>query len=379
MATELDDFRTSVRKLVESEIEPRIDDWEAAGFFDAHELFPKLGDKGLLGLGYSANDGGENAPMEYQMVLSEELGRGNALGVSMAINVQMHMATPSLARFGTPEQKEKYLRPALRGDQVAAIAVTEPDAGSDVAQLRTKAHRDGDDWVISGSKTFITNGTQADWYCMLVRTGDEGGYRGMSQIIVPAGLDGFEVARKLDKLGNRASDTAELRLQDVRVPVENTIGQAGRGFQQQMQQFIIERLSACFSTVGACRWALEKTQEYLRSRTTFRQPIAARQYPVFRLTEAMAQVELLEALNEKMCRLYDKGEDITRQATVGKLTAGRLIREVADLAVQFHGGMGYMEENWTSRFYRDARLSSIGGGADEVMLQVLARMDGYEV
>jgi citronellyl-CoA dehydrogenase len=374
---ELREFRASVRAFCDREIVPRMDDWEAAGVFDAHELFPKLAAQGFLGLSHSAADGGEDAPMDYQRVFAEELAKGNTAGVSMAINVQMHMATPSLARFGSPELKETYLRPALEGRSVAAIAVTEPGAGSDVATLATKARREGDEWVISGSKVFITNGTQADWFCMLVRTSDEGGYRGMSQIIVPSGLEGFEVARTLDKLGNRSSDTVELRLDDVRVPVSNTIGEIGRGFQQQMQQFVVERLSVCFTSVGAGEWALEKTREYMRTREVFGSPLAARQYPVFRLTELSAQLELLRALNERMCRRYDAGEDITREATVGKLTAGRLIRDIADAAMQIHGGLGYMEENWTSRFLRDVRLSSIGGGADEVMLQVLARLDGF--
>jgi citronellyl-CoA dehydrogenase len=378
-STELDQFRASVRAFCDKEIVPRMNEWEDAGIFDAHELFPKLAAQGFLGLSHTVEDGGEGAPMEYQMVFAEELGKGNTAGVSMAINVQMHMATPSLARFGSPELKDRYLRPALEGKQVAAIAVTEPGAGSDVATLSTKARREGDEWVINGGKIFITNGSQADWFCMLVRTSDEGGYRGMSQIVVPSGLPGFTVARTLDKLGNRSSDTVELHLDEVRVPVANTIGEVGRGFQQQMQQFVVERLSACFTAVGAGQWALAKTREHMENRETFGSPLAARQYPVFQLTELSAQLELLRSHNEKMCRLYDAGEDITREATVGKLAAGRLMRGLADTALQVHGGMGYMEENWTSRFLRDVRLSSIGGGADEVMLQVLARMDGYPV
>lgn len=379
MTSEIDQFRAMVRSVVDTEITPHIERWEAEGTFPAHELFPKLAAHGLLGLSFAQEDGGEGAPLEYQMVLSEELGRGNAAGIAMAINVQMHMATPSLAQFGSAELKQRYLGPAIRGEHVAAIAVTEPDAGSDVAGLSTRAVRDGDDWLITGAKTFITNATQADWFCMLVRTGDEGGYKGMSQIIVPAGLPGFEIVRKLDKLGNRSSDTAELRLDNVRVPVSNTIGEIGRGFQQQMGQFIIERLSACFSIVGGTEWALAKTRDYLRVREVFGAPLATRQYPVFKLAELTADVELLKAMNEKMCRMLNAGEDITREATVGKLHAGRTYRNVADAAMQFHGGLGYMEDSWTARFYRDARLSSIGGGADEVMLQVLARMDGYRV
>lgn len=376
---DLQQFRASARAVIEREIGAHIDEWEANGSFDAHALFPKLAEHGFLGLGYSVEDGGEGASMDYQRVFSEELGKVNAAGVSMAINVQMHMATPSLAQFGTKEQKDKFLRPAIDGTAVAAIAVTEPGAGSDVANIATRADRDGDDWVISGSKIFITNGAQADWFCMLVRTSDEGGYKGMSQIIVPSDTPGFEVVRTLDKLGNRSSDTVELRLENARVPVENTIGEIGRGFQQQMQQFVIERLSACFTGVGAAEWALAKTREYLQTREVFGQPLAVRQYPVFRLTELSADLEMLRTLNASMCARLDAGEDITREATVGKLASGRLMRGVADAAMQFHGGMGYMEENWTSRFYRDVRLSSIGGGADEVMLQVLARLDGYKL
>lgn len=379
MTTEIEQFRASVRSVIAREILPNIDRWEREGFFDAHELFPKLAQQGLLGLPFAEADGGGAAPMFYQMALAEELARNNFSGVALAINVQMHMATPSLARHGTQELKERFLRPAIEGRHVAAIAVTEPDAGSDVAGITARATRDGDDWLISGTKTFITNGAQADWYCMLLRTSEEGDYRGMSQIIVPRETAGFEVVRTLDKLGNRSSDTAELRLENVRVPVSNTIGEIGRGFQQQMQQFVTERVSSSFSTVGACAWALGKTREYLELRHVFHSPLAERQYPVFQLTELSAEVDLLRALNEKMCRMFEEGKDITREATVAKLTAGRLGRKVADTVMQFHGGLGYLEENWTGRFYRDIRLTSIGAGADEVMLQVLARLDGFDV
>jgi len=254
--------------------------------------------------------------------------------------------------------------------------VTEPDTGSDVARLRTRARRDGDDWVITGRKMYITNGAQADWVCVLVRTSDEGGHRGMSQVIVPTDSPGFSVSRTLDKLGNRSSDTAELVLDEVRVPVANTIGEIGRGFQQQMQQFVVERMFAAYGAVGQCDKALELTRKYVLDRRVFGEPLASKQYVAFRLAELQAQVDLLRSHNRETCEARTAGEDITRMATVAKLTAGRLIREVADVCLQFHGGMGYVEETWTSRFFRDSRLVSIGGGADEVMLQVLARLDG---
>lgn len=373
------EFRTLVRNVVQKELEPHVDQWEADGFFDAHDLFPKLAEYGLLGLNYDPEYGGQGVDFSYARIAAEELAKCSSAGVSMAIGVQNHMATPSLHDFGTEEQKEEFLAPALAGEHVAAIAVTEPGAGSDVAGIRTKATREDDHWVISGEKTFITNGTQADWYCMLVRTGDEGGYRGMSQILVPRETPGFEVSRKLRKLGNHASDTAELRLDNVRVPVANTIGEIGRGFQQQMSQFIIERYYAMCSAVGTCEDALERTRDYMRSREVFGRPLSDRQYLVFQLTELAAEVEMLKALNAQVSQLLEQGEDVTRLVTVGKLKSSRLSKDVADFVVQAHGGMGYMEENWTARFFRDKRLASIGGGADEVMLQVLAQMDGMTV
>jgi citronellyl-CoA dehydrogenase len=369
-------LRASIHSVIDAEINPHVADWEREGRFPAHELFPKLGALGLLGLEYSPEDGGGGADHSFTMVACEALGRVDAAGVAMAINVQANMATPSLAQYGTPELRQQYLRPAIAGTAVAAIGVTEPDTGSDVARLRTRAVRDGDDWVITGRKLYITNGAQADWVCLLARTSDEGGYRGMSQIVVPTSTPGFSVSRTLDKLGNRSSDTAELALDEVRVPVANTIGEVGRGFQQQMQQFVIERMTAAYSIVGQCERALERTRAYLHERTTFGAPLATRQYVAFRMTELAAQLELVRSHNHQTVEAHLAGDDVTRMVSIAKLASGRLIREVADLCLQFHGGMGYMEETWTARFFRDARLASVGGGADEVMLQVIARLDG---
>ena len=370
-------FRATVRDVVEREIAPYVDEWERAGTFPAHELFGKLGALGMLGLEYDPAYGGQGADHLYSVVLCEELSRSGCGGVPMAIGVQTMMATPSLAMFGTHELKQRYLTPAIAGTAVASIAVTEADAGSDVSAIRTRAVRDGDEWVINGSKLYITNGTQADWLCLLARTSDDGGYRGMSQIIVPTDSPGFAVSRKLDKLGQRSSDTAELSFTDMRVPVANTIGEPGRGFQQQMVQFVVERMFAAYGAVGGMQRALDRTRDYLKQRTTFGQPLMANQYLAFRLTELSAQVDLLRQYNYATAASYMRGEDPTRFATIAKLTAGRLSREVADACLQFHGGIGYIEDTWTARYFRDSRLTSIGGGADEVMLQVLARMDGF--
>lgn len=370
-------FRAVVRKVLEREVAPHVEEWEASGSFPAHELFPVLGAAGLLGLEYDPRYGGQGADHSYTVVLGEELGRIDCGGVPMAIAVQTDMATPALHRFGSEELKQRYLAPALRGEMVAAIAVTEPDAGSDVAALRTRAVRDGDEWVVTGTKLYITNGTQADWLCLLARTSDEGGYRGMSQIVFPTDTPGFRVSRRLSKLGNRSSDTAELSFEEARVPVANTIGEVGRGFQQQMAQFQNERLIAAYMAVGAMERALERTAEYLRERKVFGRPLIDSPYVQFRLAELRAELETLRSHNYQCAEAVLRGEDVTHGASVAKLKAGRLARQVADTCLQFHGGIGYMEETWVSRYFRDSRLLSIGGGADEVMLAILARLYGY--
>ena len=370
-------FRATVRKYVEEQINPRIPEWEAAEMMPLHEIFSSMAELGFLGLEYEPEYGGQGADHIYTLILAEEFGRCDHGSLPMALGVQIDMATPSLARYGTHEQKMAYLKPAMEGRMVASIAVSEPDAGSDVASLRTRAVRDGDEWVINGSKMWITNSVQADWLCLLARTSDEGGYQGMSQIIVPTNAPGFSVSKKLDKLGMRASDTALLAFDDCRVPVANTIGQIGKGFQQQMAQFVVERMWGAYCVVGACDRALERTAEYLRQRTVFGEPLLSKQYIQFKLAELAAEVDLLRSYHRSIAEAYQRGENTTRQATIAKLTAGRLVRRVADECLQFHGGIGYVEETWTARFLRDNRLTSIGGGADEVMLQVLARMDGF--
>ena len=370
------EFRAMVRSFVEQEINPRVTEWEEAEMMPLHDIFSKMGSLGMLGLEYETEFGGQGADHLFTVILGEEFGRCDHGSLPMALGVQVDMATPSLAQFGTAEQKRRYLAPALAGTQVCSIAVSEPDAGSDVAGLRTKAVRDGDEWVINGSKMWITNSLQADWLCLLPRTSDEGGHRGMSQIIVPTDAPGFSVSKKLDKLGMRASDTGLLSFDDCRVPVANTIGEVGRGFQQQMAQFLVERMWAAYTIVGACEMAIERIAEYLRQRHVFGKPLLANQHLQYTLAELNAEIDLLRSYNYSIAEAYQRGEDTTRQATIAKLTAGRLVRKVADTCLQYHGGMGYVEETWTARFFRDNRLSSIGGGADEVMLQVLARADG---
>ena len=377
LTQEHEDFRRVVVDVVEKEINPYVDEWERAGTFPAHELFAKLGQVGIFGIEYDPEYGGLGLDHSYTLVMAEALGNVSCAGIPMAIMVQAAMATPALARHGSHELKQTYLAPVIAGEQVCSIAVSEPDAGSDVAGIRTKAVRDGDDWVINGSKLYITNGTQADWVCLLVRT-EEGstGFAGMSLVIVPTDTPGFSVSRKLDKLGNWSSDTAELAFDNVRVPVSNTVGEPGRGFQMQMEQFQIERLVGSYSATAGAEIALRRTIEYLQARQAFGKPLLANQHLKYRLAELLAEVDMLREYNHTAAARIVAGQDATRMATISKLKAGRLTREVADTCLQYHGGMGYMEETWTSRYFRDARLLSIGGGADEVMLRILTVLEG---
>lgn len=374
---EHESFRQLVRRYIDDRINPFIDEWEREGMMPLHDIFADMGKLGMLGLEYDPEYGGQGADHGFTVVLSEELGRCANGSFPMALGVQVAMATPSLHAHGSAELKRAYLAPALRGEMVCGVAVTEPGAGSDVAGIRTRAHRDGGNWIINGSKMFITNSIQADWLCVLVRTSDEGGYHGMSQIIVPTDTPGFSVAQKLDKLGMRASDTGLLAFDEVRVPVSNTIGEIGRGFQQQMVQFVIERMWGLHSIPVSCAHALQLTRDYARQRSVFGRPLSAHQYLAYTYAEHAAEVDLLKHYCHAVADAYLRGEDVTRMATIAKLKAGRLVRQVGDWCMQVHGGMGYMEETWTARFVRDNRLLSIGGGADEVMLQVLAGIDGF--
>jgi citronellyl-CoA dehydrogenase len=374
---EHDAFRAMVRGFVQNDVDPYVDAWEEARILPAHELFPKLAKQGLLGLEYDTAHGGQGVDHSYTVVLMEELGRIAAGGVPMAIQVQTDMATPSLAQFGSEELRQRWLSPALAGEMVCSIAVSEPDAGSDVAGIRTHAVRDGDDWVINGAKTWITNGTQADWLCLLVRTSDEGGYAGMSQIVFPTDTPGFRVDRAIEKMGMHSSDTASLSFTDCRVPVTNTIGTVGRGFQQQMAQFVKERMVVNYSAIGGAELAIERTARYLRERVVFGQPLLQHQHLQMRLAELVAELDLLRQYNYTVAEAYRRGEDATWMASVAKLKSGRLVRQIADECVQMHGGMGYAEDLWVARYFRDSRLGSIGGGADEVMLRTLARMSGW--
>lgn len=369
-------FRRTVRRFVEQEINPNVEKWEKEHSFPGHELFKKAGDLGLLGPSYPEEYGGSGLDYWFNVVLAEELGRCECAAIPMALTVHTDMATPALAMFGSKALKKQFLAPAIAGDKISAIAVTEPDAGSDVAAIRTKAVADGDDYVINGSKMWITNGAQADFVTILARTSEGRGFAGMSLIVVPTDTPGFTVSRTLDKLGNWASDTAELAFEDVRVAKANRIGEEGMGFMLQMQQFQKERLIASTVAVTGAERIIRKTIEYCRDRKTFGTPLIDNQWIHFKLCELLTEVEALRQLNYHCARLLVAGQDNTRDVSMAKLKAGRLVREVADTCLQFHGAMGYSEEYPMARYYRDARLMSIGAGADEVMLGIIAKLEG---
>ena len=368
-------FRQTVRKFVQEEMAPRAREFDQKGRFDK-ALYKGMGELGMLGLRYDPKWGGAGLDWSYTAVMFEELAACDNAGVTMGISVQTDMATPSLHQFGSDELRRQYLVPAVQGEMVAAIAVTEPDAGSDVAGIKTRAVRDGDDWVINGSKIYITNASTADWLCLLAVTDPEAGYGGFSQIVVPTDSPGFSY-QLLDKIGNWGSDTGLLFFEDVRVPVANTIGEIGRGFQQQMMQFQDERLIACVSSNAASEMLWEATRKYCEDRVAFGKPLSKMQVTQFKFIEMLTQITAARELTYACIRKRMRGEDATKEISMAKLFTGRMARMVADHCIQLHGGFGYMKESVAGRAFVDSRLISIGGGADEVMIHYLAKMLGF--
>ena len=369
------ELQRSLARFIDDEINPHVDEWEKAGIFPAHEVFKKMGDLGFLGLTKPEAYGGAGLDYSYSVAQAETLGRIRCGGVPMAIGVQTDMATPALAKFGSETVKEEFLRPSIAGDYVASLGVSEVGAGSDVASIKTTAVKDGDDYVINGGKMWTTNGTQADWICTLANTSDGAVHQNKSLICVPMKTRGVEIARKLDKLGMWSSDTAQIHFDDVRVPQRYRIGDEGKGFTYQMLQFQEERL---WAGARSCSLGnlIDETIEYTRQREAFGKSILDNQYVHFRLAELKTEVEALKSLVYRATEMYVNGEDVTELASMAKLKAGRLSREIADSCLQFWGGMGFMTESRISRAYRDVRLGSIGGGADEIMLSIICKYMG---
>jgi citronellyl-CoA dehydrogenase len=365
----------TVRKFVAREINPFSADWEKAGRFPAHALFKKMGDLGLLGIKYPTEFGGMGLDFSYSMVMAEALGDCNVGGVPMAIGVQTDMCTPALARFGSDALRHEFLEPSIAGDMVGCLGVSEAGGGSDVAALKTTARKEGSDYVINGSKMWITNGMQADWCCLLANTSEGAAHKNKSMIVVP--LDSPGVTRqKIEKIGMHSSDTAQLFFDNVRVPQKNLIGQEGMGFTLQMLQFQEERLYGAAGSLRSLDNLIDQTIEYTRQRQTFGKSILHNQVVHFRLAELRTEVECLRALTYRAVESYVGGKDVTKLASMAKLKAGRLSREVADGCLQYWGGMGFTADNPISQSYRDGRLISIGGGADEIMLGIICKLEG---
>lgn len=370
---EHEELRRTVRQFVDKEINPHVKEWEAAGRFPIHEVFKKMGDLGLLGVTKPVEYGGMGLDYSYGMVMSEEMGTVHCGGVPLAVGVQTDMATPALARFGSDQLRRDYLAPAIAGDMVASIAVSEPQAGSDVAAVKTTAKKDGDDYVINGTKMWITNSPSADFFCLLANTSDDKPHINKSLIVVPKDAAGITVDKPLDKLGMRSSETAQVFFDNVRVPQRNLIGQEGMGFMMQMMQFQEERLFAASNSLKGMEHVINETIEYARERKVFGMSLLDNQTVHFRLAELQTEVEALRALTYRACDLYINGQDVLQLASMAKLKVGRLAREVADSCLQFWGGNGFMWDNPASQFYRDGRLGSIGGGADEIMLGIICK------
>jgi alkylation response protein AidB-like acyl-CoA dehydrogenase len=374
---EHDLLRRAVADWVDAEIAPHLADWEAAGDFP-DEVFHRAGELGFLGLAFPESAGGQGGDYWAQVVFLEEVGRVSQ-AMAMVLSVQTDMATPPILEFGTPEQVDRWLKPALRGELIGAIGITEPDTGSDVASIRTRAVRDGDEWVLNGSKMYITNGARAHFITMVVRTDEaaEGDpWSGISMFIVDTSLPGFGVSKRLEKSGMKLSDTALLYMDDMRLPADSLLGVEGEGFKQIMWELQGERLGVSVFGVAGARAVLEEAVGYARARQAFGRPIGEFQAVSHRLADMATEIEAVQALVYECCDLWDRGVYATEEVAMAKLAVGRLSNQVADEAVQTLGGAGLVEGSYVSREWLGMRIGRIGGGSDEVQRQILARIMG---
>lgn len=370
------EMQRSLTRFIDTEINPHVDEWEEAEIFPAHAIFKKMGDLGFLGLCKPVEYGGLGLDYSYSLAMAETLGNIHCGGVPMAIGVQTDMATPAMARFGSDALRREFLAPSIAGEMVGCIGVSEASGGSDVASIKTTARKDGGDYVINGSKMWITNSLQADWMCLLANTSEGAPHKNKTLIVVPMKTKGVSIGKKIRKLGMDSSDTGLIHFDDVRVPQHHAIGQDGMGFTYQMLQFQEERLWAAANTIQALNNCIDWTIEWARERQMFGAHLLENQWVYFKLTELKTEVECLRALTYRACDLYIGGQDVTELASMAKLKAGRLMRIVPDACLQFWGGMGYTRDNLVARMFRDGRLASIGGGADEVMMGIIAKTMG---
>ena len=369
-------FRASVRRFVEAELAPHAEEWEREGHFPDW-VFKRMGDLGYLGVRYPPEYGGQGGDWGHAIVVAEELARTGSGGVGMAVAVQAEMATPPILKFGSPEQKARYLVPAIRGEKIACLGISEPDAGSDVANIQTVARADGDGFVINGRKTFITNGARAD-FCLLVTRTDRGaGHEGFSLFLVDRDAAGFEVSRTLDKLGMRSSDTAELALDEVRVPREALLGQEGRGFVEIMWELQGERLIGAAGAVAGAWLVFERTLDYAKVRHAFGRAIGSFQVNRHRFAHMATELEAARQLVYDTAMAWERGEYPVKEISMVKLYAGIIVNRVMNECLQLFGGMGYATQTGIDRAWRDARLLRIGGGTDEIMREVISKALGF--
>jgi acyl-CoA dehydrogenase len=372
---EHDAFRNTVRQFVERELKPHASKWEEAELFP-RELFGKAAELGLFGLKYEERFGGTNAGFFFEAVAIEELSKCGSGGVAAGLIGQATIATGPVHLFGTDAQKEKFLTRAIKGEWIGAFAVTEPNAGSDVAGVRTTARRDGEHWVLNGSKTYITNGVRADYVIVAAKTDVTKGHKGLSMFLVEKGTPGFSVTKKLQKVGWRASDTAELSFEDCRLPADALLGAEGNGFAQIMGNFQWERLSLALGAIGAADDILETAIAFTRNREAFGQSIAKFQVTRHKLADMATELEAARQLTYHALRLHAAGEWALAQTAMAKKYATEMCCKLADMSLQLHGGAGYMMEYDIQRHWRDARLGPIGGGTSEIMNEIIAKQLG---
>lgn len=368
-------FRQQVARFVQREIKPFADEWEQQGEFPV-ELYKKAGDLGFFAGGYPEKYEGAGGDFRYQVIFSEELSLCGSGGVRAGLGLHYYVALPAIAQFGTPEQKKGYLAPGIRGERVGAYAVTEPDAGSDVGGIRTRAVREGDHWVINGAKTFITNGARADFVVVACKTDPEKGHQGISQIIVDQGTPGFQCLRKLDKLGWRTSDTGELLFENVRVPLNNLLGTENQGFYQIMEGFQTERLAMAVGSVSAAQYCFDLTLDYAKKRQAFGRPIGRFQVNRHKFADMLTAIEAARQLTYHALRLYLNNRDCRKEVAMSKVLACETAVKVADMCIQIHGGYGYMMEYEVQRIWRDQRIMPIGGGTSEIQKEIIGRLLG---
>jgi alkylation response protein AidB-like acyl-CoA dehydrogenase len=371
---EHDQLRESIRAFVLKELRPHAEEWEETTFPDW--IFPRMGELGFLGLSYPEEYGGQGGDYFCNLVLAEEMAHAACGGLAMGVAVHTDMATPPVFLFGTEEQKQEYLVPSIRGERISCLGITEPDAGSDVAGIKTRALADGDEWVINGSKTYITNGHRADFIVLVTKTDPEAGYDGFSLFLVDMDSPGVIREEKLQKLGMHASDTALLAFQDVRVPREALLGQEGKGFYHIMWELQGERLIGAAGCVAGAQRLFDKTLEYAGERNAFGRPIGRFQAIRHKFADMATKIEAGRQMVYTTAWRVQNGEYPVREVSMAKLYTARMACEVADECLQIHGGAGYMKEYGIERAWRDLRLNRIGAGTDEVMLEVIGRSYG---